>query len=220
MLPTSNINKCTIASILILIILLFLYCPVIASDVPHSDPTSELHSTETDMGRGDGHSNDRSGDIRDLFYRYLNFILVLIILIVVYKKIKLKDVLSTRSEEIKKRLDDLKRDKEAAENRYKEVENRLRDFETKRNDIIEQYKKEGQAEKEKIINEANKRVKQIIVQSEMTIQQEIESARNRLKQDVIDLAAEKARDILVSEMAEDDQEKMVIEFVEKVGEVN
>jgi F-type H+-transporting ATPase subunit b len=220
MLSNGNVNKHTIASILIIPILLFLYCPVIASDVPQLNTSSELHSAEADMNLGDGHSSDRGGDLLDLLYRGITFVLVLIILFVVIKKMKLKDFLSTRSEEIKKRLDDLKRDKEEAENRYKEAKRRLRDFESKRTDIIERYKKEGQAEKEKIITEAKERVRQIIDQSELAIQQEIESARNRLKQDVIELAAEKAREILANEMGEDDQEKMVIEFVEKVGKVN
>jgi F-type H+-transporting ATPase subunit b len=220
MLSNSIVNKHTIASIIIIFTIFFLYNPVSSSDVSHSDQSSEIHSTENDTSQGGGHSNDRSGDLLDLLYRFITFVLVLIILFVVYKKMKLKDVLTARSEEIKKRLDDLKRDKEEAENRYKEMERRLKDFETKRKDIIEQYKKEGLAEKEKIITEAKERVSQIIDQSEMTIQQEIESARNQLKQNVIDLAAEKAREILAREMGEDDQEKMVVEFVEKVGKVN
>lgn len=220
MLSNSHVNKHTIASIIIIFTIFFLSSPAISSDVSHLDQSTELHSTEADMSNGDGHSNDRSGDLLDLLYRFITFILVLIILFVVYRKMKLKDFLTARGEEIKKRLDDLKRDKEEAENRYKEVERRLKDFETKRQGIIEQYKKEGLAEKEKIITEAKERVRQIIDQSEMTIQQEIESARNQLKQDVIELAADRAREILASEMGEDDQEKMVIEFVEKVGKVN
>jgi len=75
-------------------------------------------------------------------------------------------------------------------------------------------------EKDRIISEAKDRVKHIIAQSEITIEQEIESARKQLKQDIIDIASQRAQDILVKEINEKDQENMVSEFVEKVGKVN
>ncbi|MBN2418696.1 MAG: ATP synthase F0 subunit B, partial [Deltaproteobacteria bacterium] len=130
------------------------------------------------------------------------------------------DYFSTRSEEIKKRFEDLRRDKEEAERKYREVEEQLRNFEEKRKDIIEQYRQEGIKEKDRIISEAKERVKQIITQSEITIEQEIESARNQLKLDIIDIASQRAQDLLAKELNEKDQENMVAEFVEKVGKVN
>jgi len=183
--------------------------------------TDDSHAQSNEAG-GDGHSNssDRSGDLKDLAYRYLNFILLVVILIIVNKKTKLMDYFSTRSEEISQKIEDLKKDKEEAERKYKEVEQQLKNFESKKNEIVEQYRQEGLSEKDKIISEAKERVKQIIEQSEMSIQQEIESARDQLKQDIIELAAQKAQDILINEMDEMDQEKMVVEFVEKVGKVN
>ena len=41
-----------------------------------------------------------------------------------------------------------------------------------------------------------------------------------MKQDIIDIASQRAQDILVKELNEKDQENMVTEFVEKVGKVN
>ena len=75
-------------------------------------------------------------------------------------------------------------------------------------------------EKDRIIYDAKERVKQILEQSEITIQQEIESARNQLKQDIVEIASQKAHDILIREMNDKDQENMLVEFVEKVGKVN
>lgn len=163
---------------------------------------------------------DRTADLIDLAKRYLNFILLVIILFIVFKKAKVMDFFSTRSEEIRQKLEDLQKDKEDAERKFKEVEQQLKDFESKKNEIIEQYKQEGLSEKDKIISEAKMRVDHIIEQSELTIQQEIESARDQLKQDIIEMASQKARDILVEEINEGDQEKMVVEFAEKVGKIN
>ena len=114
-------------------------------------------------------------------------------------------------------MEDLERDKEEAEKRYLDVEKKLREFDKERSDIIEQYKKEGQSEKDKIIDDAKKRVQQIIDQSELTIQQEIQSARDHIKHDIIELAAQQAREIITKEMDEKDQDNLIDEFIEKVG---
>ena len=214
--------------ILSLLITFLFTAPAFCEEPSHSSPAlSETHADATDMhsvegaaGEGEGHSADRSADLKDLLARYINFILLIVILIIVFKKTKILDYFSTRSEEIKKKLEDLKRDKDEAERKYREVEEQLRNFEAKRKDIIEQYRQEGMHEKDRIISDAKERVKQIIEQSENTIEQEIESARNQLKQDIIEIASQKAQDILVQEMDEKDQDNMVGEFVEKVGKVN
>lgn len=215
-LKKRHIHFCIIS----LIILLFTVFSVYGEDA-HT-PSDDTHpvSAEEAGGGGHGHSADRKGDFIDLGYRILNFSLLVIVLVIVAKKTKLTQFFSSRSEEIRRRMEDLRKDKEDAEKRYLEIEEQLKSFEEKRNEIVEQYRQEGLSEKDRIISEAKDRVKHIIQQSEMSIEQEIESARNQLKQDIIELATQKAQDILVKEVNESDQEKMVIEFVEKVGKVN
>ncbi len=209
----------------ILIFLLLISLPIFGEETSHSSSTAaETHVTDTGSsiaeGHGEGHSAESNGDLLDLLYRFICFAVLVIVLVIVFRKAKLLDYFSTRSGEIKKKFEDLKRDKDEAERKYREVEEQLKNFEAKRNDIIEQYRQEGVKEKDRIISEAKERVQQIIVQSEITIEQEIESARNQLKQDIIDIASQRAQDILVKEINEKDQENMVSEFVEKVGKVN
>ena len=218
--------KKNIPVVFIILLLTFLVSfPIFSEETSHSSPAPDdthvtgTHSSDTESP-GEGHSADSSGDLEDLFKRYLNFIIMIVILVIIFRKTKILDYFSTRSEGIKKKLEDLIRDKDEAERKYKEVEEQLRNFEGKKNDIIEQYRQEGIVEKERIISEAKDRVKQIVAQSEITIEQEIESARNQLKQDIIDIASQKAQDILVKELNEKDQENMVVEFVEKVGKEN
>jgi len=171
------------------------------------------------LASGGHEGGDLSGDLWDLFFRFINFALLVIILIWALKKVDVKKFFSARIEEIRQRLNDLKKGKEEAENRYRDLESKLKEFEGKRKDIIEQFKNEGLAEKEKIIAEARERVKQIIEQAELTIQQEIQSARDRLKQDVVDLAAQKAEEIISKELTEEDQDRLVNEFIERVGKI-
>jgi len=163
------------------------------------------------------HGQDRSADLRDLLYRFINFTLLVIILFVVLKKVGIRQFFVSRTEEIKKKLEELRSGKEEAERKYRELEQRLQEFESKKQEIIEQFKAEGLAEKEKIVNEAQSRVKQILEQAEATVQQEIQAARDRLRGDVLTLATRQAEEIIAREMTEKDQDRLVNDFIERVG---
>lgn len=183
-------------------------------------PETAASIHEGDATEGDHGEGDRRGDLLDLLYRFINFALLVIILFIVIRKTPVKDFLSTRSEAIRQKLEDLRREKEEAENKYLSIEKELKDFENKRTEIINQFKEEGLIEKEKIISEAKERVEEIIAQSESTIQQEIQSARDRLKKEVVDLAAQKAQEIIAKEIDEKDQDQLISDFLERVGKIH
>jgi F-type H+-transporting ATPase subunit b len=165
----------------------------------------------------EGAHGDRSGDLMDLLYRFINFALLVIILFVVLKKANIKGLLASRTEELKKRLAELRAGKEEAERKYRELEKRIREFEQSRQGIIDQFRAEGLAEKNRLIAEAEERAKQILEQAEATVRREVESAKNRLRRDMIGLAAENAEKILCKEINDDDQERLVNEFIERLG---
>lgn len=179
-----------------------------------------VYESSHESAQETGHGRDRSGDLRDLLYRFINFALLVIILFLAIRKSGIKDSLSARIEEIRQRLDDLKKEKEEAETRYKDIEKRLRDFEKKKKDIVEEFKKEGLAEKEKIIAAAKEKAKQIIEQAGLTVQQEMQSVKDRLRKDVVDLAVQRAEEIISKEITEEDQDRLVNEFIERVGKIH
>ncbi len=189
-----------------------------SSQSVESEAAVSVH--EGDATEGDHGKADRSGDLLDLLYRFINFALLIIILFIVIRKTPIKDFLSTRSEAIRQKLEDLRREKEEAEKKYLDIEKQLKDFEEKRKEIISQFREEGLIEKEKIISEAKERVKQIIAQSESSIRQEIQAARDGLKKEVIDLAAQKAQEIIEKEIDEKDQDQLVNDFLERVGKIH
>jgi F-type H+-transporting ATPase subunit b len=169
---------------------------------------------------GEGHGADRTADLMDLLGRFLNFTILVIVLVVVVKKFRVKDMLTARIDEIRQRLDDLKKEKEETESKYREAERKLREFDGEKKTIIEQFKKEGEAEKEKIIAEAQQRSAQILKQAELTIQQEMQSAKKKLREGVVELAAQRAGEIMAKEMTDKDQDRLVNEFIKKVGELH
>jgi F-type H+-transporting ATPase subunit b len=167
--------------------------------------------------QGGAHDN---GKLTDLLYRGINFTLLVIILVLVIKKAGLKDFFSARRSEIEQKFDDLKTEKYDAEKRYQELEKQLQDFEAKKADIIEQFRAEGRVEKEKIIADAQKRAEQIVAQAGMTVDRELQAAKERLKQEIVDAAAEKAKEIIAKDITDSDQDKLVDEFIEKVEKLH
>jgi len=220
MLKIGHIKRYIFSVVFLIIFPLFPFSPARAEEDRHSDNNESVQTTVNEVSPEAGNKEDRRLDRIDLLYRFENFTLLVIILFVVIKKFKLMDHLSTRSEEIRQRLSDLEREKGEAESTCREAEIKLRDFKTKRKEIIDQYKKEGLAEKDKIISEAKDKVRQILEQSELTIRQEIESARDRLKQEIVELAAQRAQEIIAKEMDEKDHDNLINEFIERVSKVN
>ena len=110
--------------------------------------------------------------------------------------------------------------KKEAETKYKEMEKELQEFQEKKEEIVEQYKKEGMAEKERIVAEAKERAKHLIEQAELTIKLEVQSVRDQLKRDVVDLAVQRARERIAKEITEEDQGRLVDEFIERVGKIH
>ena len=63
-------------------------------------------------GGGEHSAAQESGKLLDLLYRFINFGLLVIILVVVMKKMAVKDVFAKRREEIREKLEELRKDKE------------------------------------------------------------------------------------------------------------
>jgi len=167
-----------------------------------------------------GGGADRSGDLLDLLYRFINFALLVIILFIVLKKLPIKEYFSSRIEGIKKELEDLKKQKETAERKARDLESKLNAFAGEREEIVAQYRADGLAEKERILAEAKERAKQILDQAEVSIQYEMQTAKEKLKQEVVALAAQRAEEIIAREMTDKDQDRLVNEFIEELGKTH
>ena len=173
------------------------------------------------LAAGGGHDGgEDNAALIDLWKRLLNFALLVIILGWAIKKTGITGFFKKRTEEIGQKLGELEREKEEAESKCREAEKQLKEFEVKREEILEQFKSEGLAEKERIVAEAQNRVQAIIKQAEFTIQQEMESARERLKQEAVSVAAQKAQEILAKEITDTDQDHLVNDFIERVGKIH
>ncbi|MFP4037843.1 MAG: hypothetical protein ACLFUE_09995 [Desulfobacteraceae bacterium] len=183
-----------------------------AADQGAASNQSEVHEDAGDAGHHD------EAALKDLLARGINFALLVLILAVVLKKSNAFGFFSSRAEEIKRKMERLEEEKEQAEVKYLEIKKKLEAFEAEKESILDEARREGEVEKKKIIAEAEGRVAHMMEQMEATIIQEVQEAKARLKQEVADMAAAKARGIIEKELNESDQERLVTEFIKRVGE--
>jgi len=175
-----------------------------------------LFSGSIAFAAGGGEGADRSADLLDLLYRFMNFAVLVIVLVWVFKKVRIGDFFRSRSAEIQKKLEELRNGKAEAERKFLDIERQFMEFEKNRQTLIQQFRADGLAEKEAIIAEAKKRANQIIEQAELAIQQELKSVKERLQREVVALAAERAEEIIAREITDKDQDRLVDEFIESV----
>ncbi len=166
---------------------------------------------------GGGNSHDQ---MLNLLYRILNFTLLVIILVVVVKKTSMLRFFGERRDEIKEKLEALTKERQIAESRSRELETKLGEFEVQKKEILEQFRVEGAKEKARIVAEARERAAQLISQADHTIEREILGATERLKQEVVEMAALRAEEIIAKGINDSDQDHLVDEFIKSVEKLH
>lgn len=152
----------------------------------------------------------------DLLWRTLNFAGLLIILIWALKK-PIANGLNSRRQGIIEKFEDLEAQKSEAERIYKEYESKLAKIDDEVQAIINSAVKQGEAEKARIIEDANRAAGDIERQAEMAVQHELAEAKLRLRSEIAEQAAQMAENLIRQNLKDSDQNKMVEEYLEKVG---
>jgi len=156
--------------------------------------------------------------LKDLGLRVMNFIALMIILI----KFGAKPVgaaLSGRRRQVKEDLDALEAKKDEAERSYKEFSAKLASVEKDVDLIVEKAIAQAEIEKVKIIERAEKAAEDIKSQAQMTVANEVIAARRMLKNEIADKAAIMAEALILKNLTEEDQVKIVEDYLDKVGAI-
>jgi F-type H+-transporting ATPase subunit b len=154
----------------------------------------------------------------DLLWRTLNFACLLIILVVALKK-PVANALNTRRQDIIEKFEDLDAQKSEAERIYKEYEAKLAKIDEKVESIISSAVKQGEVEKTRILEDANRAAGDIQRQAEMAIQYELTEAKLTLRSEIAEQAVQMAEDLIKQNLKDTDQTKMVEDYLEKVGAI-
>jgi F-type H+-transporting ATPase subunit b len=148
----------------------------------------------------------------------MNFAVLLIVLVKVLSK-PIANGLRARQQSIKEQFVDLEERKTEADNAYQTYEEKLASIEQEISEIIQSAVAQGETEKERIIDEANRAAEDIKRQAEMAIQHELAEAKLQLREDVANQAVVMAEELIRKNLQETDQVKLIEDYLAKVGTV-
>lgn len=187
-----------------------------AADAAHGE--ADAHAAEGEHGGGHGEGSLSSAKLKDLFWRVLNFIALMIILVKFGAK-PIASALGGRQATVKNELEDLETRRDEAEKQYRDFESKLATVEKDIDSIVEKAVAQAEVEKAKIIEKAEQAVDDMKRQAEQSIQNEIVEARRDLKNYVADQATVIAEELIVKNLTPDDQVKIIENYLDKVGAV-
>lgn len=162
-------------------------------------------------GEGDGHQKWVATDS----YRIMNFTVLVVGLFLLLRK-PVANALNSRIKGIKEQLEDLEVKKAAAESELAGYVEKLAKLESEADNIIEDYIRQGNDAKTRILKEAETAAEKLEEQAKKNIEHEFEQAKIRLKEDVLEKAMARAEEIIKTRISTDDQERLVDEYLNKV----
>jgi len=148
-------------------------------------------------------------------YRVMNFIVLAAGVIFLLRK-PVSEALSSRIEEIRKNLAELEAKRKDAEAELAQYGGKIAELDKESEKIINQYIQQGNDAKAKILMEAQNTAEKIEEQASRNIENEFKRAKNKIKGDLLDKALARAEELIKSRINEDDQVRLVDEYLEKV----
>jgi F-type H+-transporting ATPase subunit b len=148
-------------------------------------------------------------------YKVMNFGVLAVGLFLLMRK-PVSQALNSRISGIKEQLSELEEKKQAAEKQLAEYTKKFSGLEQETEKLIEDYIRQGNAAKARIIDEAKKAADKLEEQARRNIDHEFKQAKLELQQEILEKALEKSEEILTNKITAKDQEKLVDEYLEKV----
>ncbi len=148
-------------------------------------------------------------------YKVFNFIVLVAALVFLLKK-PLSEALNSRITGIKEQLEELEQKKAAAEADLASYNEKLATLEAEAEQIIAEYIKQGEEAKGRILKEAEESAQKLEAQAKKNVEHAFKQARKELQEEVFVAALEKAEQALKDKITDEDQDKLVDEYIQKV----
>ncbi len=191
----------------------------VASGQGHEAASVEAgHGAAAEGGHAAVRNSLSAEKLKDLGWRVVNFIALMIILV----KFAAKPIgagLAGRQKRIRDEIEELEAKRAAAEKSYRDFESKLATVEKDIDKIVEKAVAQAELEKVKILERAELAAADIKRQAELAVQKEIMDARRYLKDEVADKAAAMAESLIMKNLTPGDQVKIVEDYLAKVGAV-
>lgn len=184
-----------------------------------AEATHSAEGPQTAEGsHGEAGGSLSADKLKDLFWRVVNFAALMIILVKFGAK-PIASGLAGRQKKIKDSIEDLESRRDKAEKTYREFETKLAGMEKEIDTIVDKAVAQAEIEKAKILEKAEKSAADMKRQAEMAVHNEIMEARRKLKNDIADQATAMAEELIRKNLTNDDQVKIIEDYLDKVGAV-
>ena len=198
--PKNNLKRLIYkkGSIMTVIMVMLLFCFIgvaLASSAEHESKSKGWVATDT--------------------YKVMNFGVLAIGLFLLMRK-PVSQALNSRISGIKEQLSELEEKKQAAEKQLAEYTKKFSSLEQETEKLIEDYIRQGNEAKARIIDEAKKAAEKLEEQARRNIDHEFKQAKLELQREILEEALQKSEEILKNKITAKDQEKLVDEYLEKV----
>lgn len=145
----------------------------------------------------------------------VNFLILLGVLLYVSRK-PFSKFLVERSDEWRSHIEDAARLHDDAQTMLKEYESKVQALDSQIEQILDEAKKSGAAEKERIIEQAKKSAEKMIADAQLQAENMTEQERFRLQKETLLAAIEQAKADLGKQMDKQSHQSWVDYFVEEV----
>jgi len=166
------------------------------------------------MASSEGESKSKGWVATDT-YKVMNFGVLAIGLFILMRK-PVSQALNSRISGIKEQLSQLEEKKQAAEKQLAEYTEKFSGLEQETEKLIEDYIRQGNEAKARIIDEAKKAADKLEEQARRNIDHEFKQAKLELQQEILEKALQKSEEILKNKITAKDEEKLVDEYLDKV----
>jgi F-type H+-transporting ATPase subunit b len=164
---------------------------------------------------GGGHGESSFDKKKDLLWRTMNFVVLAGALFLLLRK-PASQALEARRQGIRNQLDDLEKQKAEAEKELSEYKAKLARLDKEIDQIVAEYVREGEAAKEKILQEAQVAAEKLREQAKKNIEHEFQGARLELMAEMSDQAVKMAETLIKKNISDEDQKRIVDEYLTKV----
>ena len=151
----------------------------------------------------------------NFIFGVINFILFLILLYVLALP-KAKNFFADRSNKIRQALQEAEKAKNLAEAKLAEYQAKLNALDREVKEMMATVQQEGEAEKARIISDAEKDAESIKKQAVIIADHEVQKAKAELQKEVARLSLERAEQLIREKINADDQVRLVKDYINNI----
>ncbi|MDQ0352712.1 F-type H+-transporting ATPase subunit b [Alkalibacillus filiformis] len=153
----------------------------------------------------------------DMIVQLVMFV-ILLALITKFAWRPLMNVMQEREQHVANEIDTAEKNRQESERLMKEAQDELKGTRTNAQKIIDDARQTAKSEEAEMIKAAKSEAERIKESARLEIEQEKERAVQALQEQVGTLSVQIASKVIEKELTVDEQEKLINEYLEKVGE--